>query len=105
MALADLQRLARYVESKHLDVGVITTVPPGVRYEDRQQILQAHKITLDELPLEFETLPRVGALNQIPTELLFRDGQLVARQLGPMSFDELKMWVAPSASLASRRAR
>jgi hypothetical protein len=38
-------------------------------------------------------LARAGALNQIPTTLLFRDGVLVDRRLGAQRADELVQWV------------
>jgi hypothetical protein len=92
-ALTDLQRLAADARTRGLDLGVMTAVPEGSRRSDIDRILQAHAISLPEIGLRPDRLHLTGALNQIPTELLFRDGVLVEQRLGPLSFDELTTWL------------
>lgn len=46
-----------------------------------------------EIRLSPDRLHLAGALNQIPTELLFRDGALVEERLGPLSYDDLAEWL------------
>jgi hypothetical protein len=93
MALADLQQIASDVRARGLDVGVVTVVPEGSRREDIDRIREAHKIRLPELSLRPGTIALTGALNQIPTELLFEDGVLVEQRLGPQSYDDLRQWL------------
>lgn len=93
-ALVDLQRLATDARARGLDLGVMTAVPDGSRRVDIDRILQAYAIQLPEIDLGSDRIHLTGALNQIPTELLFQDGKLVGQQLGPMSYDDLKAWLS-----------
>jgi len=45
------------------------------------------------------------AVNQIPTELLFRDGALIAEALGPRDCDSLSSWVTGSLSARAGERR
>jgi hypothetical protein len=93
-ALKDLQRLDTDARARGLDLGVMTVVPEGSRRSDIDRILQAHAIHLPEIGLRADRIHLTGALNQIPTELLFRDGVLVEQRLGPLSYDDLTTWLS-----------
>lgn len=92
-ALTDLQRLRNDLQTGGADVGVVTVVPSTTRRADADRILRAHDIRLPEISLRPERLHLTGALNQIPTELLFRDGVLVDERLGPQSYSDLRSWL------------
>ena len=92
-ALIDLQRLHTEARARDLDLGVMTVVPEGSRRSDIDRILKALAIHLPEISLRADRLHLTGALNQIPTELLFRDGVLLEQRLGPLSYDELAAWL------------
>jgi hypothetical protein len=93
LALTDLQEFAAKPEVRAMGVSVLTAVPPGTRRADIDFILAAHRIQLPEIAVRADRVPLTGALNQIPAELLFRDGVLVDRRLGPMSTSQLSSWV------------
>jgi len=92
-ALTDLQRLRNELTQSGADIGVTTVVPSSTRRADADRILAAHGIRLPEIALRPDRLHLTGALNQIPTELLFRDGVLVDERLGPQSYADLKVWL------------
>jgi hypothetical protein len=60
-------------------------------------------ITLPEIRLDPERFVRTEAKNQIPTTLLFRDGEVADTKLGAQSFVELRDWVLVSESTVARR--
>jgi len=97
-ALVALQRLGEDARARGADLGVLTAVPEGSRRSDIDRILQASGVDLPEIALRADRLHLTGALNQIPTELLFRDGVLVEQQLGPLSYDDLTSWLAGNAT-------
>ena len=92
-ALSDLQRLRNELQTAGTDISVTTAVPSAMRRADADRILRAHDIRLPEMSLLPDRLHLTGALNQIPTELLFRDGALVDEKLGPQSLADLKAWL------------
>lgn len=92
-ALTDLQRLGDELQANGTDIGVTTVVPSSTRRAVADRILAAHGIRLPEIALRPDRLHLTGALNQIPTELLFRDGVLVDERLGPQSYADLKAWL------------
>jgi hypothetical protein len=102
--LIDFQRVARDVEARALDVGVVTVVPADSRREDIDRILTRHAIHVPELSLRPDRLALTGALNQIPTELLFQDGVLVGQRLGPQSYEELQQWLSDRVSTRLRHS-
>jgi hypothetical protein len=93
-ALVDLQRLHTDARARGLDLGIMTAVPEGSRRPDIDRILKAHNIRLPEIGLRADRIHLTGALNQIPTELLFQDGMLVGQRLGPLSYADLRSWLA-----------
>jgi hypothetical protein len=93
VALADLQRAREYFARQAFDVGVATALEPGTLRSDADRILKHTGITLTEIPLTPAHFAKTEARNQIPTTLLFRDGTLIDRHLGPPSFESLKAWI------------
>jgi hypothetical protein len=93
-ALVDLQRAKQHFAETSTDVGVLTATEPGSLEPDVQLLLERHGIRLPRIPLSPGRLTLTEATNQIPTTLLFRDGQLIDRRLGAQTFDELRAWVA-----------
>ena len=91
-ALADAQRARDFFQQSAMDVGVMTATDPASWPSDVESLTRRHNISLRRIPLTADRLPLTEAHNQIPTNLLFRDGQLVDRRLGPMTFEELKDW-------------
>ena len=100
-ALIDLQLLEADARARGLDLGVMTAVPEGSHRPDIDRILRAHDIRLSEIGLRADRIHLTGALNQIPTELLFRDGMLVEQRLGPLSYDDLTAWLSRHDRLTS----
>jgi hypothetical protein len=72
----------------------MTVVPEGTRRADIDRILRTNGIDLPEIGLRADRLHLTGALNQIPTELLFQDGMLIEQRLGPLSYDDLTAWLS-----------
>jgi hypothetical protein len=96
MALNDLQRARSYFSQHQLDVGVMTATDPGSLPGDIDQLLERHHIELPRIPLAAERLFLTEAHNQIPTTLLFRNGELIDRRLGAQTFEQLRDWVEHS---------
>src|SRR5688572_5190671 len=93
-ALLDLERARKHFAEQSVDVGVLTATEPGSLEPDVQRLLTRHGIDLPRIPLAPGRLGLTEATNQIPTTLLFRDGQLIDRRLGAQTFDDLRAWVA-----------
>jgi hypothetical protein len=101
MALRAMQRARQYYQQRGgAPVGLLTALELSSRRADVDRLLREGRITLPSIPLAPARLAFTEALNQIPTELLFRDGQLVDRRLGAMSFDDLRAWVDAAATAA-----
>jgi len=92
-ALSDLQRVSDELETRGQDVGTFAVAAPGMRKRDADSILRSHDIHLPELQLKLGRVGLTGALNQIPTELIFRDGILLEQRLGPLSYEDLRQWL------------
>lgn len=92
-ALTDLQRAATYFAASGTDAAVATALEVGSAADDVTRIRRANAITVPELPLAPHRFATTEAVNQIPTTLLFRDGEMVDRRLGAQTFDDLVAWV------------
>jgi hypothetical protein len=92
-ALIDLQRARDHFARTASDVSVATATDPGSFEPDIARLVGTHGIQLPRIPLAAERLTLTEAQNQIPTTLLFRDGQLVDRRLGAQTYDQLRAWV------------
>lgn len=102
-SLADLQRFDEDMRARGADIGVMTSVPQGSPRSVIDGILSAHNIRLPEITLRPDRLPLTGALNQIPTVLLFKDGVLAEQRLGPPTYDSLMQWLAAGTSHGAQR--
>ena len=96
LALAALQQARVYFSGRAAGAGIMTALELSSRPADVARLLREGGITLPRIPLAPERLAFTEALNQIPTELLFRDGILVDRRLGAQSFEELRAWIEPA---------
>ncbi len=100
-ALLDLQRAHESFKRQSLDVGVMTATDPGSLESDIARLGSNHEVGLTRIPLGAERLSLTEAHNQIPTTLLFRDGDLIDRRLGAQTTAQLEQWVTGAA--AARR--
>jgi hypothetical protein len=91
-ALRDLQRAQAWFQSNGMDVSVSMATDPGSLESDIVQTLARHRIDLPRIPLAPERLTLTEMNNQNPTMLLFRDGRLVDRRLGPQTFAGITEW-------------
>jgi hypothetical protein len=94
MALEAMQFARGYFARYGLDVGVATATDPGSIKSDVDRMIAEYKIHLPSIPLAPQRLQLTEAHNQIPTTLLFRDGELIDRRLGAQSFAQLRDWVS-----------
>ncbi len=95
-SLADLQTAQNYFADRGIDIGVATALEPGTLRADADRIIRQNGITLPELPLTPAHFRMTEARNQIPSTLLFEDGKLVDRRLGPPTLASLKEWIGGS---------
>lgn len=91
-AVADLQRLKSEFGSS-ATCGFAMAIPPAADMGFVQAMIKTERISLPTLTLRPGALAMTGALNQIPTELLFRDGVLVDERLGPLDYLEMRRWL------------
>jgi hypothetical protein len=98
-ALQDLQRATATFDAKFGNVSVQTALEPATIRSDAERIKRNAQTTLPEIPLTKVHFARTEARNQIPTTLLFRNGQLVDRRLGPLSAELLVDWMATSQNI------
>src|ERR1043165_5538720 len=99
-ALLDLQQAELTLAKNGTDVGVFTATDPGSRRADIDQLIARYRIGLPALPLAPNRLTLTEAHNQVPSTLLFRDGQLVDRRLGAQTTEQLQEWI--TGTLARR---
>jgi hypothetical protein len=102
-ALADLQRVRDDFARDGRDVTIATALEPGTWRSDANRILTAVSVHLPEFSLRPEGFANTEARNQIPTELLFRGSHLIDRKLGPMSSEDLRIWVAQAQGQTTTR--
>lgn len=102
VALRDLQQASRYWTQNAVDIGVMTATDPASQSADVEHLMSSNQVTLPRIPLAGERLPLTEAQNQMPTTLLFRDGQLIDRKLGAQSAEQLEAWVAGVQAAARR---
>jgi hypothetical protein len=93
-ALVDLQTAQQSFAASGMNVGVLMATEPGSLEPDIARLISRHHVQLPRIPLSAERLRITEATNQIPTTLLFRDGQLVDRRLGAQTVDDLRAWVS-----------
>ncbi len=98
-ALQDLQRAKGAFDSKFRNITVATALEPATRRDDADRIIRNAGTSLSEIPLTKEHFAKTEGRNQIPTYLLFRNGKLVDRRLGPLSTELLVDWMATSQNI------
>jgi hypothetical protein len=98
-ALADLQRAKATFDAKLGNISVATALEPATRREDADRIRRQAGTTLPEIPLTKAHFAKTEGRNQIPTTLLFRNGTLVDRRLGPLSYELLTDWMSTSQNI------
>ena len=98
-ALADLERARASFAARGTDVGVATAVDAASRRADVAETLRRYAVDLPEIPLAPERLVSTEAINQMPTTLLFRGGDLVDRRLGAQTAGQLEEWVSRFAAV------
>src|SRR5688572_710524 len=84
-ALTDLQRAAAFFKEHGEDAAVATALEIGSARPDAERLRRLHGITLPEIPLAPTRFIATEAVNQIPSALLFRDGEMIDRHLGAQS--------------------
>ena len=99
IALMDFRDAERALLSHGSDVGMETALEPGTPETMASKILQDVSVQLPRLPLSPPQFYLTEARNQIPTVLLFRDDNLIASHLGPMTSSVLQDWVRAAARL------
>ena len=100
LALQDMQRAGADFAARRLDVGVLTAPEPSTWRADLDRIRKNNGITLPEIPLTPARFALTEGANQIPSTLLFQDGRLIDRRLGPQSYDDLKSWIEEATKAA-----
>ncbi len=93
-ALLDLQQAEHALVATGTDVGVFTATDPGSRRADIDRLIARYRIGLPAIPLAPNRLTLTEAHNQVPSTLLFRDGELVDRRLGAQTTEQLEQWIA-----------
>ncbi|MDB4915972.1 MAG: hypothetical protein JWM95_3616 [Gemmatimonadetes bacterium] len=93
-ALSELQAVRALLKKQAASVEVLTALEPGTRRSDAQRIWERNHITVPQIALTQSGFAQTEARNQIPTTLLFHGGLLVSRHLGPMSAEEMRIWIA-----------
>jgi hypothetical protein len=92
-ALIWLQQTREYFADRGKDIGVMTAIEPATRPDDAVAMRKRYDITLPEIRLDPQRFVRTEGKNQIPTTLLFRDGNVADTKLGAQPFVELRDWV------------
>jgi WD40 repeat protein len=97
LALRSLAEADGYFRRRAADVGVAAAVEISTLPADAQRLLADYDIALPQIHVPPRRLSATGALNQIPTTLLFRDSVLIDRRLGAVAAPDLTRWVANAA--------
>ena len=105
-ALVSLQRANSRFRQRGDDIAVLTATELSSRRLDVDRMRMNNHISLPEISLSPERVELTGAFNQIPATLLFRDGVLVDRRLGALSYEDVLQWVqVGSSKLKERKPR
>jgi hypothetical protein len=102
LALRDLQQASQYWAANGSDVAVMNTTDPASKPLDVAQMLADAQVTVPSIPLAGGRLRLTEAANQMPTTLLFRDGQLIDHKLGAQTAGQLEAWVAAVPTAARK---
>jgi hypothetical protein len=97
IAFGDLERARKYFATSMPGMTVREAADPSSKEADITRQLTAFGVTMPRIPLSERGLELTEARNQMPTTLLFRDGQLIDKKLGAQTFEELRAWVSTRA--------
>src|SRR4029079_18953760 len=88
-AFTNLQQAREYFDTHGIKVDVMEAADPGSPEGDIASQLSDFHVTGPRIPLSQQGLAMTEARNQMPTLLLFRDGDLVDHRLGAQTFEAL----------------
>jgi len=94
-AFTNLQQAREYFDTHGIKVDVMEAADPGSPEGDIASQLSDFHVTVPRIPLSQQGLAMTEARNQMPTLLLFRDGDLVDHRLGAQTFEALRDWLSP----------
>lgn len=98
-ALGDLQRARDYFGARDTSITFATALEPATWRDDADRILAHARVSLPEIPLTKAGFAQTEGRNQIPSTLVFRDGRLIDRRLGPQSYEALRDWIGAIQSV------
>ena len=93
-AFSSLQAAREEFSSHGVPIEIMAAADPGSRESDVAGQLEDFRVTVPRIPLSPRGLALTEARNQMPTTLLFRDGELIDRRLGAQSFESLRDWIS-----------
>ncbi len=93
-ALADLRRAKWELDRRGVPVGVWTALDLSSQRDDADRMRREAGVSLPELTLQRDNFGLTGAVNQMPTMLLFRDGVQLDERLGAHTSTDILDWVA-----------
>jgi prepilin-type processing-associated H-X9-DG protein len=102
-ALKDMEEATHSFSTAGMNVAVFAAADPGSRLSDVSGMFARHNITLNQIPLLPANLTRTGLHNQNPSNMLFVDGQLSQKRLGPLKRGEILEWVQTNAGSTAPR--
>ena len=105
IAFTELDRARSYFATENADVAIAAAADPGSNENEITRQLAAFQANVPRLPLSGKGLAQTEARNQMPTTLLFRDGQLIDAKLGAQTFDQLKEWIERAPAAPQRPSR
>ena len=91
------RQLPKVLKTRTLDVGVAMARGPSAVPAMLDPLLNGLGINLRLVTITSTAMSLTGAVNQIPSEVLFQDGRLVSKHLGPATQDEVWKWLSQSA--------
>jgi len=97
-ALADFQQAQALIGTTGRGVGFFTASEPYSNGDDARSLFQRYGITLPRIRFHSGVFRKTDAVNQIPTTLMFIDGQLVDRRLGAQTANQLIGWIGANAT-------
>jgi hypothetical protein len=92
MALSALQRAEQELQDGAPQVALFDAVEFGSLPSEAARLRQRYSMHVADIPLAPPRLGLTGASNQIPANVLFRDGVLVDTRLGALNAQQLVAW-------------
>lgn len=97
-ALREVQVLFERSSRRKIAFSVAVAVEPFGNGTDAFGLLEQEKVRVPSFRMTPRGLRAVGGVNQMPMNLIFRDGQLAGQLLGAQSASALRTWVQEVAS-------